>query len=115
MLRPRLAHRLRPIAHALLALVTDCRVAHALRADGTVAAGAADVRRAIGMPVTGRRGLRRTRHAHSIPNNSIQLPSGSATNIQPMPGAGANSVTGSTTSVPDPPNASATPPKIFPP
>ncbi len=28
----------------------------------------------------------------NVPKNSIQLPSGSATNIQPIPGTGANSV-----------------------
>jgi len=88
--------------------MTDGRVAHALRADWPVAPRAADVRRAVGMPVAGRRRLRSAREAHSVPNNSIQLPSGSATNIQPMPGTGANSVTGSTTSYSDSPKSSAT-------
>src|SRR5262249_18526360 len=100
----RLAHRLRTFVHALIALVSDGRTAHAFRADGAVAPGAADVRHAVGMPVTGRRRLRGGRVAHNVPNNSIQLPSGSATNIQPMPGTGANSVTGSTTSYSESPN-----------
>ena len=52
------------------------------------------------MPIAGWR-LRRGGHAYSVPNNSIQLPSGSATNIQPMPGNGSNSVSGSTTSYGD--------------